>query len=527
MKKWHSLLEYVQFPLKMLFIATILLGIGSTIINPNVDPLLWHIDNDIVIVVSEMMRYLGGYMIRFFPLFVFFKILMRRYEDSVPAFVGLFGYIILNVVMMFFANSTLPTYLYENTLGIQANFQAASFFGEATKVPYMTGIFSLLVVYYIVKKSYERSRHHSMHGLLSFIDHDTWALITSLLLCVVAGIAFAFLWPYFLDLIQSIFAMIGNDISDPVNLFFYGILERVMAVFNLVDLPRNAFWLGDMGGSFMEPTGLKHVGDVSIWSYQIMNNLDLTAGKFITPYYVINIFVIPSFLLAYLSLTSSKKERGRYMLFIVLALVFSILCGNPLPMEILMLVLAPLLYVFYLVMIGLIYAALQIMDVSIGYNFSDALIVANPGSLLDLPQFFRNPTVSGDLIGILIVGVICFVVFFVVTRAYFKKYAIGLLQLSNRKVVTNKIINAVGGIDNIKSVDSTPDKLTFILEDRLLIDVDSLRKEGAYLILEAKEGYLVRLGNISTIVAEEINKLIKDKPVKEMVESNTEIDEVS
>ncbi|MEG0093685.1 MAG: PTS transporter subunit EIIC [Erysipelotrichaceae bacterium] len=511
MKKWHSLLEYFQFPLKMLFVATILLGIGSTIINPNVDPLLWHIDNDIVIVVSEMLKYIGGYLIRFFPVFVFVKILMRRYEDSVPAFVGLFGYVILNVVMMFFIDSTLPTYFYENSLGIQANFQATSFFGEISKVPYITGIFSLIVVYYIVRKSYERSRHYAMHGVLSFIDHDTWALITSLILCVIAGIAFAFLWPYFFDLINSIFALIGNDISDPVNLFFYGIIERVMAVFNLVDLPRNAFWLGEMGGSFMEPTGLKHVGDVSIWSYQIMNNLDLTAGKFITPYYIVNIFVIPSFLLGYLSLVTSKKERGRYSLFFILAIVFSVLCGNALPMEIFMLVLAPLLYIFYLIMVGLIYAALQMLGVSIGYNFSDALIVANPGSLLDLPRFFRIPDMYGDLVTILIVGVICFIIFFLTTRAYFKKYAIGLLQLSNRKAVTDRIILAVGGIDNIIQIDSTPDKLTLALEDRLLIDAEALRSEGAYLILEAKDGYLVRLGNISTIVGEEINKLLIEK----------------
>ena len=35
MAKWHAMLEYIQFPLKVLFFATVLLGIGNSIINPN------------------------------------------------------------------------------------------------------------------------------------------------------------------------------------------------------------------------------------------------------------------------------------------------------------------------------------------------------------------------------------------------------------------------------------------------------------------------------------------------------------
>lgn len=511
MKKWHALLEYFQFPLKLLFFATVLLGIGSVIINPNIDPLLWHIDNDIVIILAEMLRFIGGFIIYLFPLFVFFKILSRRYEDSVPVFVGLFGYIIMNITMMFFIKGDLPTYYYENTLGIQAVFESSSVLGDIVRYPYATGFISLILTYFIVKKFYDRSRLHSMQGILSFLDHDSWVMLSTFLICAITGILLAFVWPYVIDFMISIFAYIGQDITDPVNLFFYGVVERIMAVFNLVNIPRNIFWLGDLGGSFMETSGLKHVGDVSIWTYQIANNLDLSAGRFITPYYVINIFLIPSFLLGFLSLVTAKKERGRYTLFFIIAVFVSIVCGNALPMEIMMLILAPLLYVVYILFVGGLFAIFQMMDVSIGYNFSSSLMIANPGSLLDLAPLIRNPQMSQDILAMLGVGFIYFILFFFITRAYFKKYAIGFLNFTSRKKIAKRIIEALGGIHNILEVESTPDKLTVVLEDRLNIDTELLKKEGAYLILEAKNGLLIRLGNISTIVAVEIKNNIKHK----------------
>ena len=59
MSKWHSLLEILQFPLKMLFIGTLLLGIGTAVLNPNVT-FLWQIDHPVLIQVFELLRYMGA-----------------------------------------------------------------------------------------------------------------------------------------------------------------------------------------------------------------------------------------------------------------------------------------------------------------------------------------------------------------------------------------------------------------------------------------------------------------------------------
>lgn len=506
MSRWHAMLEYFQFPLKVLFFATILLGIGSSIINPNVN-YLWEVDNSTVIMISELMRYCGGFLIQMFPLFVFIKLLTRKFEDSAPVFIGFVCYLIINVVILFLEDTSAAPYFYGNLMGIQMSFNADNLFGEVTRIPYNTGIIPLVLAYFITTRCYVKSRHFSMHGILSFIDHDSWAMILSVMLCVFSGVVIAYGWPYVINIINYLYEYISRDLLNPMNLFIYGIVERFSAMIGMGDLPRQAFWFSELGGSATDSFGVLYSGDVNIWyAMQNLNVATTSAGHLITPYYIINIFMIPSFLLGYLSLVSNKKDRQRYFMFFFIAVGISVICGNALPIEIFMIILSPMLYVLYIIMIGLLYAIFQILNIGIGYTLSGSIMVANPGSLLDLFPFFRNPDMIPSLISIMIVGVICFIILFFATRAYFKKYAIGLFAFNDRAEVTQRIINSLGGIDNLTTVDSTPDKLMIGVLHRNVIDFDELQKEGAYLILESKDGYLLRLGNISSIIANEIKK---------------------
>lgn len=510
MARWHAMLEYFQFPLKVLFFATILLGIGNSIINPNVT-YLWDVNNETVKLISEMMRYGGGFLIRLFPLLVFLVILTRKFEDSVPVFIGFVTYLIINVIVLFLENTGAASYFYGNMMGIQISFDAESMFGEVVRIPYDTGILSLLLSYVITTRCYLKSRHYTMHGILSFIDHDAWAMILSVIFGILSGIVIAYGWPLVITVINYLYEYIAQDLMNPMNLFLYGIMERISAVFGLQELPRNAFWLSELGGSATDNFGVPFYGDVNTWyAMQNLNIVTTNAGHLITPYYVINIFLIPGFLLGYYSMVSDRKDRRRYFLFFLLAIVMSVACGNAFPMEIFMLILSPMLYVLYLVVVGFLYAGFQMAGVAIGYWFEGTLMVANPGSLFDLFPFFRNPDMMYSLSTIAAVGTGVFILFFFATRGYFRRYAIGLFDISSKREVSERVIGALGGLQNIVSVASTPDKLTVGLHHRDKVNFDLLREEGAYLILESKEGYLIRLGNISTIIAREIKKEMKE-----------------
>ena len=74
MKRWYSLLEVLQFPLKMFFVAIILMGFGDLFINPNITPYI-NINNEIFISICKFLKYVGSFLISLFPMLVVIKLL--------------------------------------------------------------------------------------------------------------------------------------------------------------------------------------------------------------------------------------------------------------------------------------------------------------------------------------------------------------------------------------------------------------------------------------------------------------------
>lgn len=504
MIKWHSFLEYIQFPLKVIFFATILMGIGNIVGTPFLG-FSAGFNNETILRFSELFRFLGGFLFTLFPLLVFIKILSKKFEDSVPVFVGIFSYVVIIIVMMFFTKQQFPLYFYHNVLGISVNIDAVSTITMG--VPFNIGIIGLLLSYAITAYVYKRSRRYSMYGVASFIDHDAYAMIFVFVLSILAGISLAYIWPLVIQGIQAVFLWVGSDITNPFNLFLYGVFERLSAPLGLLNIPREVFWFGELGGSWMDVFGTTFLGDVNI--FMIQQNIGTvisSSGRFITPYYIINIFLIPSIYLGYYSLVTNKRDRNRYALFFIIAMVVSILFGNPFPVEMYLLFMAPVVYVIYIVVVGALYAILAISNVFIGFNFSGVLISALPGSGFELISFLQSPERFQQGLIVLIIGIVIAIFFYFVVRLYFKKFAIGLFEIHTIEDTCNEVIFALGGLENIKDVDATPDKLMVSLYDKQYIDVPILKELGAYLIFESREGYLIRLGNINIIMADSIKK---------------------
>ncbi len=501
MKKWHSFLQYMQFPLKLMFFATICLAVSSVLLNP-IYGFETVMGNENIYLFSEALKYLGGFIYQIFPILVFIKLLSKKYEDSVPLFLGVFSYVLILIVMMFFAKEPYTSIYYQNTLGI------SSTLGEGTKlIPYNIGIFGLLAAYFVVSISYRNSRRYSVYGVSNFVDHDSYAMVIVIVLSFLAGLGFAYGWPYFLNVLNGIFTWIAQDITNPMNLMVYGMLERVLAILNLDTIQRSLFWFSELGGSWMDSFGAVVLGDVNIFMIQQnLTNVVSYAGRLITPYYIINMFMIPAFFFAYYSLVDAKKDRQRYALFFILAILMAIICNNPLPVELYMLFVAPVLYVAYILIVGSLFAILSIMDLTLGFNFTGNVISAMPGSGLELFWYLSYGNKVEVIVPILIIGFITAIIFFFLTRTYFKRYAIGLFELKSINKTIDNLIFALGGLDNIVEVKGTPDKLVVQLENSEYIDLDILDDLGAYLILESRNGYLIRLGNINVLAARGIRK---------------------
>ncbi len=511
MSKWHSLLEYLQFPLKLLFFATLMVGVGATIANPNLH-LINEMEPNVLYYISNVLTFFGGTLISLFPFIVFVKVLSKRFVDTPPILIGIFSVVLMITIVMVLSKTDFPVYFYSNVFTSSYEYNEVATTSIIMKSPYNMGIIPLVIAYYITSFSYRRSRHHVRHGIFYFIDHDSWAILISMVLSIIAALALSFAWPVVITLLQQFIDYVASDILSPLSMFFYGIVERLSSLFNLSSIFHRVFWLSEAGGSWIDSSGVTYAGDASIWmATKDLSNVSVNAGQFVSAYYIINLFLIPAFLIGYYRLMGKKENKRKYLFFIIFACLVSIICGNPLPMELCMLVLSPLLYAIYLLIVGFSFALMSSLEVFIGFSYEGNLLSALPGNAVDLINYVQNPNFYQPIIVLLIAGLVIAIIFYLATIFYFKKLAIGLLSMHSAESVAHMVVEAVGGLSNIQDMDATPDKIIASFKSRDIVDLDRLKELGAYLILESRDGYYIRLGNISIMVCDHINALRKQQ----------------
>lgn len=526
MKKWYSLIDVFRFPLRVLLIAVILLGIGDFFQNPNILPYI-NITNEIFLTVCKVMEYTGSLLLNSLPLLLVIKILSRRYEDSVPAYVGIIAYLLFNIVTMYASSTKLPTYCYTSILGIQTSEISSVVSSGTLKYPLLTGFIGTIIVVWIAKWCYAKSRRRFTYGILAFIDNDTWSFITTLVFTALSAILIAFAWPYFFGMLQNLFNFIGSNIYNPANMFVYGFTERVLSVLDLQDLIHNTFWLGNLGGSWMDAFGKSYTGDVGVWTALFSQNLSTTGyGRFITPYYIMNIFAIPGMLIGIFSTVSDRLTRKRYGLFLAIAILVSITTGMLWPIELFLVITAPALFFMHTVAMSSLYAILASMSVTLGYSYTGTLAYALPGTIISAIPYLTNVKYLNTLIILLIVGIIYFVGYLFMTRSYYYILSGDFLDRKKNRHYRDQFIQALGGIANIRIVNAAVNKLVVSLYDPSKMDIETIKELGAYRIVETRIGTEIELGprsvNLYRGIAKVLKKYLQQQASKPVV-SNGEL----
>lgn len=510
MKRWNNLLNTMRFPIKLILIAFLLIELGSIIQNRNVN-IFYTINNTTMVMISEILIKLGEAIVVNFPLIVIIRFVSRRAKSGTPVLIGLIGYFTFLIFTMFFKSPNLPPHALINLFGIEYN--ATNFANSATGIQYpiQTGMIGALIVGLLTRYSYVKSRRRSPYSLLAFLDKDTVGYIYNIVFCAIAGFVVAQLWPYFITSVDRLVNLIASDTSNPKYIALYGIADRLFSTIGLGDLIRNPFWYGTPGGTLSTFSGQTVLGDVAIFT-KLVEAKESTVGygRFITPYYILNMFVVPSMLFALYRSNTRKTERRKYFVLILFLALASFVYGNPLPLELALLFGAPLLYVSYLALTGLLFGVLQRLEVFLGYSYSGSTLIAMPGSFPDYVILLRNNQYTNTLLIVFALGLLAAIVFYLLTVLYIEFFAFDILGVK-RKVLAVKIIDGVGGVTNIKEVFSSPSKLTIVLNDHELIEVEQLIALDAPKISEVSDGLIIYYGMSSRIVAKRILDVIKEQ----------------
>ena len=82
----------------------------------------------------------------------------------------------------------------------------------------------------------------------------------------------------------------------------------------------------------------------------------------------------------------------------------------------------------------------------------------------------------------------------------------------NPKVVStvdiNSLIKALGGKENIQEVKSSPSKLTVLIHDHQLLNIDEIKRLGASGIVEGKESIAMIFGKQSPLIEEDLKHFL-------------------
>lgn len=513
MSRLQSYYEQLQFPIKTLFFSSFLIAIGSLFVNPYISTYI-NLENTIILTISQILLACAGIILSYFPFFIFIKLLAHNKDEQNIVLTGVMSYIVFTTVMSVLTPVNLPPAVY-------SSFGNIPLLSETQGV-YNIGIFGLVAIYFSVNFVYQSTKDSKLISLISYIDRDTVRLIYSILASVILAFAFIYIWPIVIDYIYKAMYFISTDVNNPMTMFAYGGFERVMSLFNLDAIVHQEFWFGSLGGTWVDLAGVNFNGDLAIWTAQLNSSINVLgtsdAGRFTSAYYVLNIFAIPGYLIAMYSTFTNKKFLNRNIFVLALAVIVSMISGILLPVEILMLVTSPMLYLFHLFTSSLIFAVLSGLSIYIGFSFTGSILSSNPGNIIDLFFLLRKQALVSKVMIVILIGLFVFLLYFIVTRLYYSRLALDVLNIGMKQDRINDFIERLGGLENVKSISNTPTRIHVQLEDRDKLNVAGMHRQGVTRIIETKLGFVLSIGSSAYIYQQAIVKRLEEIATEETVE---------
>ena len=548
----------IMLPIAALPIAGILLGIGGALLgiggleNPPAvyGPLISFVSIPAITAILTVMKNIGDIVFGNLPLLfaVGVAVGLAKREKGTAALASVFGFIVMNQVISTMLN------LGVTQLGVVTPDNVGNY---GTYVTTNLGIFTLNMSVFggIITGIITALLHNKFHtiqfpAVIGFFSGSRFVPIITSLTMAVVGALLAFLWPIVQDGIGVLSTLVKN--AGFIGTFFFGLIERALIPFGLHHVFYTPFWYGSfveanvlVNGAFETVAGantayfvqLSNMTDLIGASPQIMNEIVNGTTRFMSGKFPFMMFGLPAAAFAmYKSALPSKRKAVGSLL--IAAAFTSFLTGITEPLEFTFLFVAPLLYGVHCVLAGLSFMLMDIFNVFIGMTFS--------GGVIDYALFGWLPAGAGvatNWIWVIIVGVIYAVVYYFLfyflinklnlktpgrdenegeTKLYSKadyqasKSDNGKSETKNssnnaKGEIAEKaplVLAALGGEENIVSVDACITRLRVEVKDKAKVDKDALKGLGAAGVVEVGNGVQAIFGAKADAYKNEINNIL-------------------
>lgn len=372
-----------------------------------------------------------------------------------------------------------------------------------------TGVFGGIMVGLLSATIYKKFHDTKLPQFLGFFSGKRLVPIMSAAASLVLGLVLSIFWPLIQQGINDFGHWIMGSYYGPS---FYASIKRLLIPVGLhhVFYPPFLYEFGE----YINAAGEMFKGEAARYYAG-----DPQAGKFMASEYAMMIFGLPAASLAiYLKAKSAKKKAiGGVML---AAALTAMTTGISEPIEFAFIFVAPILFVYHIVLTFLSAMATTALDIHLGYTFSPSFIDLFLGAFNQ-----KNSSLLFFVIGPL-TAVLYFASFY---------FTIGWLNLktpgreedeaTDSEYLSNtfdpagkasQVLAALGGANNIKHIDACITRLRLSVNDSNQINFSRLKSLGASGSVNAGGGNVqVIFGTQSDMLKEEIKKIIQQDSIKD------------
>ncbi len=385
------------------------------------------------------------------------------------------------------------------------------------------GVFGGIIVGLGVAALHNRYYKIELPQMLSFFGGTRFIPIISTLVFTLVGIIMYYLWP----IIQSGIYALGNLVTNSgyFGTLIYGYIERALIPFGLHHVFYLPFWQTGLGGTqIIDGVSISGAQNIFFAELASPNTTKFTvdAARFMSGKFPFMMFGLPGAALAiYKCAKPNKKKVVGSLLFS--AAITSFLTGITEPLEFTFLFVAPVLYYgIHCVLAGLSFMLMHIFGVSIGMTFS--------GGFIDFLLFgIMQGQSKTNWVTALIVGVIYFFVYYFAFRFVITKFNLTTPGRENdteeSKLYTKSdykakqensansnqaemILEGLGGKDNIRDLDCCATRLRITVHNIEKVSDATLKRSGASGVIKRGNGVQVIYGPKVTVIKSQIEDIL-------------------
>ena len=351
---------------------------------------------------------------------------------------------------------------------------------------------------------YNRFKNTKLPDWLSFFSGKRCVAIVAGLVSIVASVVLLFVWPLiFGGLIALGQAIVGMD---AIGAGIYAFLNRLLIPVGLHHALNNVFWFDTIG-----------LGDLShFWAGETSADVSWSLGMYMSGFFPCMMFGVPGAALAMVHTAKDEKRKKLAVGLLLSAAICSFVCGVTEPFEFAFMFLAPALYLVYALLYGIFTVVVVLIGFRAGFCFS--------GGATDLLFSATLPAAANTWM-IIPLGIAAFVIFYAVFRFAIVKWDLKtpgredddeeaeksvVLSNDNFTEVAAKILEGIGGKENVASIDNCVTRLRLEVKDPLAVNEKVIKSAGvAGVIRPGKNSVQVIVGTKVQFVADEFKKLCK------------------